>query len=294
MRSLNVVLLTLLAAFLVGVPSAAAAVTVGHAPLALSCGAPVAADWYRPSAAPTGLIWVQHGYSSSKSDVAGFAQDLANHTGALVVAPTITSTKTDPCWLGSAAMEQAAAAALTGNRAALTASARAAGYTGTIPLPFVLMGHSLGGNFALAAGGYAAASPNLRAVVLLDAGALDVGTGQATTALAALTSRTVLTVSSPPGTACKVAELTSTLVAARPGQFVGVQLVNGQHLDTIGYSGGGFLVCGWPLLQNVAAVQTLASQWATNALTGSTGGITGGTPGQTIPVGAATAVVLPA
>ena len=109
-----------------------------------------------------------------------------------------------------------------------------------MPRPFVLMGHSLGGNFALAtaADTVGGAVSDLRAVVLLDAGSFDNG-AQASAALSVLTGanwRPVLDVASPPGTACKLGDLVPALVAARPGQFVGVQLVNGLHLDSIGYS----------------------------------------------------------
>jgi pimeloyl-ACP methyl ester carboxylesterase len=271
---------------------AAVATTVGHSSLAIPCGAPVQADWYKPSGTPTGLVWVQHGFVSSKTDVAGFAQDLATHTGALVVAPTITSTSTDPCWMGGTAVEAAAASLFAGDRAALMASARAAGWTGPIPQRFVLMGHSLGGNFAATVASRLTTQADLRAVVMLDGGSLDNG-AQTSAALAALSGKTVLDVASPPGSTCKLGDLAPILVAARPGQFVGVQLVNGLHLDAIGYSNLlGNIVCGWPRSENIAAVQTIASQWTTNALTGATGGIIAGTPGQRISVGGATAVVL--
>lgn len=267
--------------------SATASVTVGHSTLAIPCGAPVQADWYKPSGTPTGLVWVQHGYLSSRSDVAGFAQDLAAKTGALVVAPTLSSTQTDPCWEGAPAERAAAASMFTGDRAALTASARAAGWAGPMPPQYVLMGHSLGADFALVTGSLSSPA----AVVLLDGGNFDAAPANA--ALTAIPGTKVLTVSSPPGTACKVGDLTAQLVAARPGQFVGVQLVNGLHLDAIGYSNfAGNLLCGWPRLENVAAVQTIADAWVTNAFTGSAGGITSGIPGQRIPVGAATAVVI--
>jgi hypothetical protein len=40
-------------------------------------------------------------------------------------------------------------------------------------------------------------------------------------------------------------------------------------------------------------VRELAADWITNAFTGSSLGIVGGSPGQAIPVGGATAIVLP-
>lgn len=284
--------LILLSALTVGVSAASAVpVTVGHSTLAIPCGAPVQADWYKPASTATGLVWVQHGNASSKQDVAAFAQDFAGRTGALVVAPTVTSDQSNPCWLGSSAFAQAVASMFTGSRSVLAASAAAAGWTRPLPQTFVLMGHSLGGHLAVTAAARLASTADLRAVILLDGGSFDNGAA-ATAALTGLAGIPVLTISAPPGVPCKVGDLAPGLVAARPGQFVGVQLVNGLHLDTIGYSNFlGNLICGFGRLENIAAVQTLASSWTSSALTGTAFSYTGA-PGQQIPVGAATAVAL--
>ena len=86
---------------------------------------------------------------------------------------------------------------------------------------------------------------------------------------------------------------TRALVDARPDRFVGVKLVGGTHIDAEGASSGPLaaLVCGFPQPQNVAAAQTIAAGWITDAFTGSETGVYGN-PGQAIPVGGATAVIL--
>lgn len=300
MAALVALVLVVLIAFAGGTTNAAVSVTTGQSTLVIPCGSGVAApvDWYKPSVAATGLVWLEHGYLSSKGDVAALAQGIARSTGALVVAPTVSSTTTDPCSIDTTALHQAVAQLFV-NRAALAASATAAGWTQPLPGPFVLAGHSSGGNLALDAARYlagTAAFADLRAVVMFDGASQDATGVQATQALATLTGgnwRPVLQIAAPATPCNPYTPVTRALVAARPGQFMGVRLENGQHLDAIGYVNFlGNLLCGWPRAENVAAVPQIASDWITNALTGSTLGIVGGTPGQRVPVGAATAVVL--
>jgi hypothetical protein len=50
-------------------------------------------------------------------------------------------------------------------------------------------------------------------------------------------------------------------------------------------------VCGRPLPRNIAAVQSIGAGWITDAFAGSHTGVYGG-PGEQIPVGDATVVVL--
>lgn len=288
-------LTALVSAGAVSMPSASS-VTVGHSTLSIPCGpgVTVAVDWYLPSAPATGVVLLQHGYSGQKADVAPLARAIVAKSGALVVAPSMNSSGS--CSIETAAMHQAVAQVFA-SRSALVTSAAAAGWNKPVPEAFVLAGHSAGGNLALDAARYlagTAAFSELRSVVLFDGGTTNT-TSQAPSALQAIPGKQVLTVSSPPGTACKLGDTTPAIVAARPGQFVGVQIENGLHLDAIGYAGSafwGFVVCGWPAQANVAATQQIGSDWITNALTGASLGITSGTSGQRIPVGQATAVVL--
>lgn len=291
------------AALVAVLPGGASSVTTGQSTLAIPCGGGVTAptDWYKPAAAPIGLVWLEHGYLSSKADVAALGQAIASRTGALVVSPTMSSTPTDPCWIDGSPLHQAVARLFV-NRAALEASASAAGWTQALPAPFVLVGHSSGGNLAVDVARYligTAAFVDLRSVVMLEGASQDAAMTQMRSALAALTDanyRQVLQVGAPPTSCNPDRRGTHALVEARPGQFVGVELVNGNHVDAIGYANFlGNLLCGWPRWENVQAVPTIASSWITNAFTGSASGISGGAPGQRFAVpGGATAVVLPA
>jgi hypothetical protein len=230
--------------------------------------------------------------------MAPLAQAIAARTGAVVVAPSVSSWPWEPggCWLVGEPLERAVAS-LFADRSALTASAHAAGWVGALPGPLVLAGHSAGGHLALEAAGDMVGSAgfaDLRSVVLLDGGWTDgPPTPQELAALASLSGgnwRPVLQIASPNGVA---SDVTHALLASRPGQFVGVELKNGNHLDAVGYTNLlGNLVLGWPRPENVQAVQTIAADWIGDALTGSANGIVGGQPGQQIAVGAATAIVL--
>jgi hypothetical protein len=105
----------------------------------------------------------------------------------------------------------------------------------------------------------------------------------------------VLQIAAPPSACNAFGSGTSALLAARRGHFVGLQLVGGTHVDAEGPDSDplAWLACGIPRPENVVALRTIATDWIRNALTGSAGGIVGGTPGERIKVDGATAVVLP-
>lgn len=281
-------------------------VLVGHSPLALSCGSAgttVPTDWYFPQRrrGAAGLVWLQHGFFETKANMIGVANAYAERAGAVVVVPTITSNPfaTGGCWLNGAPMWRAVAAALT-VRAELQASANEA-YGGTVWLPdhFVLSGHSAGGNLALVAAGDLAVGgdvANLRGVVLLDGVDFAGAMGTALQRLTGPNDRPVWQVASPPSSCNADGSGTQALTAARPGRFVGVELLQGTHVDALGTDAGLFaeLACGFPRPQNIRAARLISSQWVFDALTGARLGILSGTPGQQISVAGATALVLPA
>jgi hypothetical protein len=302
-------LITLLLA-LVAPPSAGAwsrpPVLIGHAPLVLRCGSAgttVLADWYfpEPERRATGLVWLQHGFSETKTNMAGVAEAYSERAGADVVVPTVTSNPfaAGGCWLNGAPMWRAVATTLT-DRAELQASANyASAGAAWLPNRFVLSGHSAGGNLALAAAGDLAVGgdiADLRGVVLLDA--VDFA-GAMRVVLQRLTGpndRPVWQLASPPSSCSGDGSGTQAIVAARPGRFVGVELLRGTHVDALGSDAGLFarLVCGFPRPENVRAARLISWQWAFDALTGANRGILSGTPGQQISLAGATAVVLPA
>ena len=278
-------------------------VTIGRSSLAIPCGCglTVPADWYFPHEAqpPIGLIYLQHGFFRSNANVSALAVQLAARTDSVVVAPTISSNPFTPngYWINGTPMQQAIAALFTGNRSALNASAAAAaGYPVALPQSFVLAGHSAGGNLVTGVAAFLAqngAISGLRAVILFDPVDYDGDMQAALAELAGANFRPVLTISSPPCLCNFFGSGTNALVDARPGQFVGVGLAGGTHVDVEGASTDilAELVCGFPLPVNVAAVESLATGWITDAFTGSHTGIYG-PPGATINVNGATALVL--
>jgi hypothetical protein len=281
-------------------------VVVRHVTLEVPCdqGRRVPAAWFFPgegSVPPSGLVWLQHGFFRTGRNVSTLAERIAERTRAIVVAPTISSNPFDAggCWINGRPMHDAVARLLA-DRRALEASARAAGWTAGLPSAFVLSGHSAGGNLALATAGLGAgpsgAIDDLRAVILLDG--VESG-GQMTAALRALSGashRPVLQIAAPPSSCNAWASGTRALLAGRPGEFVGIELERGVHVDAEGRDTDllATLVCGVPRPANVRAVHEIAADWIANAFTGSSLGIVGGLPGEEVRVGRATAIVLPA
>jgi hypothetical protein len=305
-RPARLVALAVLCGVALTMPALAAAETTRHAPLVIPCGSSgtaVPAGWFFPDRRrPTGMVWVQHGFFRAAVNVVTLAQYIAGHTGAIVVAPTISSNPFADagCWINGPPMAQSVAALFAGPRGALQRSADiAAGHHVTLPRRFVLTGHSAGGNLVTSAAGYTAtpggAIRDLRGVVLYDAVDFAGAMPAALHRLTGAASRPVLQIASPPSACNAFGSGTNALVTARPGSFVGVQLVGGTHVDAEGPDSDplAMLACGIPRPANVVALRTIAVDWVRNALTGSARGILGGTPGERIRVGGATAVVLP-
>lgn len=235
------------------------------------------ADWYFPtqadgSVAATGVIWLQHGFLGTKSSYSALAKTLAQQTNSVVVAanlPSFPSLRCGGCWINGTALQQGVAAMFAGGEDSLNMSATAAGFVGTLPTSFVLSGHSAGGGFATAAGGYYAADPssggNLRGVVMFDGFSFR---GRLPDALKRLDDPyiPVYQIAAPPQPFNLNGSTTAELVAARPGQFVGVTLANGSHVDSMLGSNPiidffAQLVTRFSPAGNTEAVYTLASGW---------------------------------
>lgn len=297
------------------VPATAAGVTgvkVGHSDLTIPYGAngyTTAADWYFPtqsdgSVQADGVIWLQHGFLGEKSWYSAQAADLARRTNSVVVVPNVSSFPLLGCWectLNSAALQEATATMFLDDRSALNTSADAAGFQGTLPEKFVLTGHSAGGGFATAVAGYTVdngAAEDLLGVVLFD-GVSSNGTFAPALAKLDTLDIPVYQIAAPPQPWNADGQTTDDLVALRPGQFTGVVLKNGSHVDS--------LIGGNPLIDffaqilikpsppgNTAAVYTLADGWINDmyARPGESPQGLYGQPGQLITLGPATAIVL--
>lgn len=269
----------------------------------------VRADWYFPEDADsaTGVIYLQHGFMATGPMYSYTAAYLAEETNSIVVAPTLSSNLFDENgeWIGGEPMQQSVADLFTGDRTELTASASAAaGHPVTLPSEFVLVGHSLGGMLVTGAAGRMVgngAVDDLAGVVLLDAVDTHRDMPEALDALTGANYRPVLLISSERYVWNNNGTVGDELQAARPGEFNGVMLVGGRHID--GMQGGNvilqlaeYVIAGYSQPQNTEAAKSITAGWINDMYHGTDDGVRG-EPQQSIDIptssGTATAVVLP-
>lgn len=269
----------------------------------------VRADWYFPEHpdSATGVIYLQHGFMATGPMYSYTAAYLAENTNSIVVVPTLSSNLFDPNgeWIGGEPMQQSVADLFAEDRPELTASASAAaGHPVTLPSKFVLVGHSLGGMLVTGAAGRMVdngAVDDLAGVVLLDAVDTNRDMPEALDQLQGANYRPVLLISSERYVWNRNGTVGDELQAARPGEFNGVMLVGGRHID--GLQGGNvilqfaeYLVAGFSQPQNVDAVKTISAGWINDMYHGTDTGVHG-EPQESIDIptssGTATAVVLP-
>lgn len=286
------------------------AVRLARTPLELDCGNgyTVDADWYFPTETePDKIIYLQHGAFARAGLYNVTAADLAVRNNAIVVAPSITSNffACDGCALGGDQMHAAVADLFIGDRAALTASALAAGWDAPLPQRFVISGHSGGGQLAGgAAGYYAVRAPadevhHLAGVLLLDTSALG---GAIERGIARIPlDIPVHHIAASPAALNIYGDVNPVLAQLRSG-FVGVQLIGGTHNDAWRTTNGlaqfvGGLGGGFSQARNVDAVQELAQAWISDWFNGTHTAAYYGERGETItidtPAGQAQAYVIP-
>ncbi|KUI28014.1 hypothetical protein AU196_05500 [Mycobacterium sp. IS-1742] len=267
-------------------------VTVSTSTLEIADGRRVSADWYFPDTdePPTRIIYLQHGFLANGTMYSHTAAYLAERTNSVVVAPTLTSNpfRDDDFWLGGEPMYRAVAELFTGDRGALAASATAAGYTtrygptATLPLDFVLVGHSLGGGLVAGVSGHYARfvtangeANHLAGVISLDGvpPRTDI-VGDSLQALDATgTYVPFLELHAPTNYLNSTSNITQALNAGRAGKFHGVELDGGVHMDSM--LGGNpviqlsaYLVAGFPKPQNPPAAQHLMAGWINDMFAG--------------------------
>jgi lipocalin len=201
------------------------------------------ADWYFPTqadghVAANGVVWLQQGEIRDAAAFAAMAIGIAGQTNSIVVAPTISAFEIPTQsggFLGGAALQQAVADMMLGDRGALAIGANAAGYEGVLPETIMLAGHGLGGGFAAEVAARTAdngAAVNLRGVVMIDGVAEP---SQFAASLAKIESLGIplYQIASPPQAANDWGGTTELLAALHPDQFVGVQLDDGGSLDAV-------------------------------------------------------------
>lgn len=274
------------AKILMGPPAvpARSSVTVGRSKLEIDCGDgyTAEADWYYPKEAePEKFIYFQHGFPGRAGVYNVTAAELAERNNAIVVAPSITGNifACDGCGLGADPMHAAVARLFEGDRAALLASAQAAGYEGALPEQFVITGHSGGGQLAAGAAGYfhelapADDKGDMVGVLLFDTSATGGALARALEKLPA--ELPVLHIAARPGPFNTFGNANDVLVESRPDQFNGVRLVGGSHSDAFRSSTLFGLVqlivgagTGPSAPENVEAVQVLSQGWITDMYEG--------------------------
>ncbi|MEU4163382.1 alpha/beta hydrolase [Actinoplanes sp. NPDC026670] len=248
------------------------------------------ADWFFPdTTSPKALVFLQHGFSRSNSNVAALARKY-QAAGFLVFTPTLPSTNSSGCtvsnqgdntaflnnvtaWIGEAG---------TSTRQLATSYAAAAATAGragsTLPAKYVLAGHSAGGDAVTYIANrlrttFPAAFANLKYLQLLDPVKSPSGTNMADalTGLAG-TSLPITAISSPPYASNGQASGTVELVNRIDRPFLGVRLVTGSHCDAEGATTNWLctLLGGTSKAANVTALQTFAINWALDAVAGTT------------------------
>lgn len=280
-------------------------VEVSTSTLVISEGHEVESNWYFPTSAngepPTRLIYLQHGFLANGPLYSYTASYLAQTTNSIVVTTTFTSNpfEADGMWLGGDNLHEAVAQLfLDPDRTALNASMDTAelkaGRTENldVPMQFVLVGHSLGGGFAPGVAGYYAEgltrrrdqgldAPNdLAGVVIYDAVPMGSIIPDAMERLDELETNgtadpsdddpndyiPIYEIGAPLNFLNVFSDVNDQLTDARPGQFTGVILEDGVHMDPM--QGGNpliqaaaYLIAGFPQPQNPLAVRELSAGW---------------------------------
>lgn len=248
--------------------------------LRLPCGSgtTVKARWAFPAeGTPTGLVWLQHGFSRSAAQVQDLAASYARR-GYAVVSPSVASFGS--CSINETSLHTAIASVLAGAGpgsalgSSHDAARRSAGLpAAAVPTRFVVSGHSAGGALATVVASRLATDPSgpvrarLAGVVLLDP--VENGANGMQTALPSLASVPLLVVAAPGGICNSQASGTARVRAARTG-FIGVRLPSGCHCDAEADTTDGLctLTCGTPKPANEAALKRLAADWADDMLRG--------------------------
>ena len=269
-------------------------VQVGHSDLEMPgafIGQKVAADWYFPTQADgsvdaQGVIWLQHGFGATNTFYSALAKDLAQKTNSIVVAPTLSSipfTFSGGCLVCDTSQQAAAQILLANGRPKLVESAVAAGYTGDpaeiAAGKFALAGHSAGGGFATAtAADYIAGGDkdtDLVGVVMYDGVSNGAGNGEFADQIAVLdgSATPVYQIAAPAQSWNAFGATTNALVNARTGEFVGVVLNGGSHVDSMLGVNPFFdlvlqLVTKFVPAGNTAATYTLSTGWLNDMYAG--------------------------
>lgn len=195
----------------------------------LAQDAVAAADWYFPTdaASANGIIWLQQDGIDSSWSFVRLATELARQTNSIVVAPKFRSLTKPGAGVDAERLTRVVAQLFIGDRLALLSSANAAGYRGSLPEKFLLVGLGKGGGFVTNVGGFTVengAAVNLLGVVMIDG---MVKADQFAPSLAKLDSAGIpdYQIAGPNhGVADAKGGAARLLTELHPDQFVGIQM----------------------------------------------------------------------
>jgi dienelactone hydrolase len=242
-----------------------------------------------PAGTPKGLIWVQHGFLRSGSNIADLASKYAAQ-GYIAFAPTLPTANIYGCTLEDIGnntdfLENVAdlfGQALDASEKLARSFAAAAASAGrsdlTLPADLVLSGHSAGGEAVIYVANrlrttYPVTWTGLHGLVLLDPVKSFIGDNMES-GLQGLDNTTVgiLTISAALELCNDFDTGTDEVQSQVHRDFVGVRITTGVHTDAEGATTDivGELACGFLTDSNVAILQTLAVGWADDFFGGTT------------------------
>lgn len=244
--------------------------------------------WYFPSAEPSGLVWLQHGFVEDKHVWSAFAPMLANR-GYLVIATTLATVNLFGCTVENLGnntgfldnIADVFAHKDDPNGALAASYSRAAAKVGrpVTPLPnqLVFIGHSAGVEAVEYVANrlrstYPATFAQMRGIVSEDGVKSFIGsnTEDALTGLAG-TALPIYATASPRILCNDFQSGTKAIERYLPNRpFYGVKITTGAHGDALGPSSPFYenLVCTCPQPANVAAVWGLTQGWITDMIAG--------------------------
>ncbi len=270
-------------------------------------------DWYFPSGTPTALVWLQHGFSETKNEWNGYANELAN-AGYLVVGTTLASADLFGCTvsnIGNNTPYLNNVADVFGKKndpneklgRSFTNAKNTAGRSSlAMPTNMVFVGHSAGAEVVAYVANrihtnYAGTFPQVKGVVFADGVNSFTGLNMAN-GLNGLypTNVPVYATASPPYSCNNNQSGTTELKVDFPGRFHGALINTGAHQDIFGSDATGVetLTCGTPQSQNISAARGLTTAWIGDMVSGiaNPANYPGGSYFQSL-VGAGTITALP-
>ncbi len=245
--------------------------------------------WYIPSGTPTGLVWLQHGFTRAANDLRGLASSYARD-GMLVATPQIDTINRDGCIVSSIALIDNHAFVATMGRvfgdawqpgSALAASLNRAGArvgrSVAMPDRMIFAGHSNGAEFVLVAANElrrsrpASFNAHFAGLTLLDPGRTAINNDFAVAAKGLGGRTPIRIVAARLSPYNYFGTCVGTLLADNPGRFLGARLVNGNHMDAEGASTdllGYLFELRAPVPRDVAVVARLSTAWSSDLLRG--------------------------